>query len=56
MWEEVRNAFITQPDWELFEGVEEPEEPLPTVAIAFSGVLIVAVIVGFVYSARGRRR
>ena len=56
MWEEVRDAFLTQPDWELFEGIEEPEGPLPTAAIAFTGALIVAVIVGFVYSARGRRR
>jgi hypothetical protein len=56
MWEEVRDAFLTQPDWVLFEGIEEPEEPLPTAAIAFSSVLIVLVIVGFVYSARGRRR
>lgn len=56
MWEEVRDAFLTQPDWVLFEGIEEPEEPLPTAAIAFTGALIVAVIVGFVYSARGRRR
>ena len=56
MWEEVRDAFLTKPDWELFEGIEEPEEPLPTAAIAFSGVLIILVIVGFIYSARGRRR
>jgi len=56
MWEEVRDAFLTQPDWVLFEGIEEPEEPLPTAAIAFTGALIVAVIVGFVYSARGKRR
>ena len=55
-WEEVRDTFLTQPDWVLFEGIEEPEGPLPTAAIAFTGVLIVAVIVGFVYSARGRRR
>jgi hypothetical protein len=56
MWEEVRDAFLTQPDWELFEGLEEPEEPLPTAAIVFSSALIVAITVGFIYSARGRRR
>ncbi|RLC60366.1 MAG: hypothetical protein DRI01_10275 [Chloroflexi bacterium] len=55
-WAGVRDAFLTQPDWVLFEGIEEPEEPLPTAAIAFSSVLIVAIIVGFIYSARGRRR
>jgi hypothetical protein len=55
-WAEVRDAFLTQPDWVLFEGIEEPEEPAPVGAIVFSSALIVAVIVGFVYSARGRRR
>jgi len=24
-WENVRNKFLTQPDWELFEGIEKPE-------------------------------
>jgi len=57
-WAEVRNAFLTQPDWELFEGIEEPEEPLPIVAIVFSSALIVAIIAGFFYSysARGKTR
>jgi hypothetical protein len=55
-WAEVRNAFLTQPDWVLFEGIEEPEEPAPVGAIVFSSALVVAIIVGFIYSARGRRR
>jgi hypothetical protein len=55
-WAEVRNAFLTQPDWVLSQGTEEQDEPLPTAAIAFTSALIVAVIVGFIYSARGRRR
>jgi hypothetical protein len=55
MWEEVRDAFLTQPDWELFEGVEEPEEPVPVGAIVFSGALVVFVVTGFIYSARGKR-
>lgn len=55
-WAEVRNAFLTQPDWVLFKGIEEPEEPSPTAAISFSSALIAAIIVGFIYSARGRRR
>jgi hypothetical protein len=53
---ESLNNSLTLPLWELYSGVEEPEEPLPTAAIAFTGVLIVAVTVGLVYSARGRRR
>ena len=24
MWEEVRDAFLAQPDWELFEGISKP--------------------------------
>lgn len=54
-WSETRDNFLTMPVWELFEGIEEPEEPFPAKAIAFTGGLIVLVIVGFIYSARGRR-
>ena len=53
-WEAVRDAFLTQPDWELFEGVEEPEEAEPDVvggAIFFS-ILVIALIslLALVYS------
>ena len=54
-WSETRDNFLTMPAWELFEGVEEPEESFPAKAIVFTGGLIVLVIVGFIYSARGRR-
>jgi len=41
-WEAVRDAFLTQPDWVLFEGVEEPEEEPDVVggAIFFSMLVI----------------
>jgi len=55
-WTETRDTFLTLPAWELYSGVEEPEEPAPVVAIAFSGVLIVLIGTGFIYSARGKRR
>jgi hypothetical protein len=55
-WTDTRDTFLTLPAWELYVGVDEPEEPVPVGAIVFSSALIVAVIVGFVYSARGRRR
>jgi len=55
-WTETRDTFLTLPAWELYSGVEEPEEPAPVAAIAFSGVLIVLIGTGFVYSARGKRR
>jgi hypothetical protein len=50
------NNLMTLPAWELYSGVEEPEEPAPVAAIAFSGALIVLIGTGFVYSARGKRR
>lgn len=42
-WEETRDKFLTSPDWELFEGVEEPEEEEPDIvggAIFFSILVI----------------
>ena len=50
------NNLLTLPLWELYEGIEEPEEPTPVAAIVFSSALVVLVAVGFVYSARGKRR
>lgn len=55
-WTETRDNFLTMPSWELYSGVEEPEEPAPVGAIIFSGALVVFVIIGFIYSARGKRR
>ena len=43
-WEEVRDAFVTQPDWELFEGVEEPEEPFPVGCAIFFSILVIWLI------------
>lgn len=52
MWEEVRDAFLTLPDWELFEGVEEP---FPVGGAIFLGVLVIGLITGVSLS-RGRKR
>jgi hypothetical protein len=54
-WTETRDNFLTLPAWELYSGVEEPEEPAPVGAIIFSGALVVLVVIGFIYSARGKR-
>ncbi len=43
MWEEVRDGFLTLPDWELFDGIEEP---FPTGGAIFLGVLVVGLITG----------
>ncbi len=51
---ETLNNLLTLPLWELYSGVEEPEEPAPVGAIIFSGALIVAVVIGFVYSGKGK--
>ena len=52
-WEEVRDAFLTLPDWELFEGITEP---FPTEGAIFLGVLVTGLITGGVYWKRGRRQ
>ena len=44
-WEDTRDKFLTQPDWELFEGVEEPEEDVDVIGGAmFFSILIAAFI------------
>jgi hypothetical protein len=58
-WEAVRDAFLTQPDWELFEGIEEPEEEEPDIvggAIFFS-ILVIGLIslLALVYSRKKAR-
>jgi len=50
------NNLLTLPLWELYTGVEEPEEPAPVGAIIFSGALVILIAVGFIYSARGKKR
>ena len=56
-WEEARDNFLTMEAWELFEGVEEEgEEPFPTAAVTFTGILAFLLLIGGVYSWRGRRR
>jgi hypothetical protein len=54
-WSQTRDNFLTMPSWDLYTGVEEPEEPVPVIAVAFSGVLIVSMLIGFVYSGRGKK-
>ncbi len=50
-WEEVRDAFLTSPDWELFEGISEP---FPVGGASFLGILVIGLITGVSLS-RGRK-
>lgn len=46
-WEAVRNAFLTQPDWRLFEGIEKPKKDR---AILFLlGVMVFGLVLAFIY-------
>ena len=40
-WEDTRDKFLTLPDWELFEGVEEP--PSPVSGAIFLSVLVIGL-------------
>ena len=51
MWEEARDAFLTLPDWELFEGVNAP---FPTGGAIFLGVVVVGLTTGGVYWKKGK--
>ena len=53
-WEEVRNAFLTQPDWELFEGIEEPKEDV-TSGIIFLSILGICAVIGIMWYVKGKR-
>lgn len=53
-WEDVRNAFLTKPDWELFEGVEESKEDV-TSGIIFLSILGVCGVIGIVWYVKGKR-
>jgi len=52
-WEEVRNAFLTKPDWELFEGIEAPKKDV-TSGIVFLSILGTCVVIGIVRYAKGK--
>lgn len=54
-WEEVRNAFLTKPDWELFEGIEEPKEDV-TSGIIFFSILGVCTVAGVIIWHTKRKR
>ncbi|KAA0005908.1 MAG: hypothetical protein DRN19_02265 [Thermoplasmata archaeon] len=54
-WEEVRNAFLTKPDWELFEGIEEPKRDV-TSGIIFLSILGVCTVAGVIIWYTKRKR
>ena len=54
-WEEVRNAFLTKPDWELFEGIEEPKEDV-TSGIIFLSILGICAVIGVIWYVKRKRQ
>jgi len=54
-WEEVRNAFLTKPDWELFEGIEEPREDV-TSGIIFLSILGICAVIGVIWYVKRKRQ
>ncbi|RLF72331.1 MAG: hypothetical protein DRN55_06335, partial [Thermoplasmata archaeon] len=55
VWEEVRNAFLTKPDWELFEGIEEPREDV-TSGIIFLSILGICAVIGVIWYVKRKRQ
>ena len=56
-WEIIRDGFLTSPDWQLFVGVEEPEEENDVVGGAiFFSILVIAsfLLVSLMYSKRSQ--
>lgn len=55
-WEEARNTFLTNEDWELFEGVEEPEEDLSIIGVTFFAVLVLIIVVAIIGISRKKNK
>jgi len=56
VYSDVLETFTTEPDQVIYAGVEEPAEPAPIGAIAFSAGILVLLGLGFVFSAQTRSR
>ncbi|MDI6885735.1 MAG: hypothetical protein QMD22_05190 [archaeon] len=57
-WEDTRDKFLTLPDWELFEGVEEPEEeeePAVVGGAIFFSILVIGLILFLVLVYSGKK-
>ncbi len=52
VYEEVRDGFLTLPDWEIFEGVEKP---FPLWGATFFSIIATAIFGGVIYAAVGRK-
>ncbi|CAD6491252.1 MAG: hypothetical protein CHKLHMKO_00105 [Candidatus Argoarchaeum ethanivorans] len=54
-WETIRERFLTSPDWQLFDGVEKPEEENDVFGGAiFFSILVIGsfLLVSLVYRKR----
>ena len=52
---DAMNNLLTLPLWELYEGIEEPEEVTPVGVVIFGFALLSLIVVGFIYSSKGKR-
>ena len=52
---DAMNNILTFPLWELYEGIEEPEEETPAGVIVFGFALLLSIVIGFIYSSKGKR-
>ncbi|MEA1959083.1 MAG: hypothetical protein U9N44_05395 [Chloroflexota bacterium] len=55
-WSEFRDNLLTMEAWELFDGIDEGVEEFPTAGVAFTGILACLLLLGGVYSLRGKVR
>ncbi len=55
IWEGYRDMFLTQPDWELFEGVAPPKEDVTSVVV-FLIVLASCAVIGILWYVRAGKR
>jgi len=54
-WAAVREKFLTNPDWELFEGIEEPEEPFPVGSAIFFLISLIGPVVLLIMVYSGKK-
>ena len=47
-WEEVRDKFLTQENWDLFKDIEEPQEDF-TSGIIFIGILCTSIAIAIIW-------
>lgn len=52
---DAMNNLLTLPLWEIYVGIEESEEGTPVGVIIFGFTLLALIVIGFIYSSKGKR-